>query len=143
MLMPSIPEPAWLAPCGMNCLLCYKHLGKKPCGGCLMQNENKPQHCRVCNIKQCTAEQGVPHCFACAAFPCKQIKALDKSYRTRYGVSLAQAGLLAQEQGVEAFLQQQMQEYTCARCGGVISLHDGDCSVCGAQYPLGRRSVKP
>lgn len=143
MLMPSVIEPAWLAPCGMNCLLCYKHLGKKPCAGCLTGEANKPGHCRACSIKECAAAQGVRHCFECGAFPCKGLKALDKSYRTRYGVSLTQGSLLAKEEGVQALFKQQRTTYTCAQCDGVISLHDGDCSQCGEQYPLGRRSVAP
>lgn len=38
------------APCGMNCMVCYKHCyHKKPCVGCIPGDEGKPKHCR----KQC------------------------------------------------------------------------------------------
>ena len=42
------------APCGMNCLVCYKHCyHKKPCAGCLNSDMGKPEHCRKCKIKDC------------------------------------------------------------------------------------------
>lgn len=125
-----------LAPCGMNCQLCYQHLKKKPCLGCRAHSENMPASCRACEIRSCADRQDI-YCFQCEEFPCKRIKALDKSYRTRYGVSLTEWGKMAEKQGVEAFLQEQLAQYTC-ECGGLISIHDGDCSKCGKQYPLGR-----
>ena len=141
MKAPETIHAAWFAPCGINCLLCYRHLGKKPCPGCRPEASGKPEHCRRCKIKVCAAAQGIASCFQCAHFPCKQVKALDKSYRTRYGVSLVESGKQAQALGIEAFLISQTAQYTCPTCKGLISLHEGDCSECGGTYPLGRRSV--
>ena len=43
-MIDKIPETL-LAPCGMNCLVCYVHLKeKKPCLGCRGQDEGKPEH---------------------------------------------------------------------------------------------------
>ena len=48
-------DTAMFAPCGMNCLVCYKHCyHKKPCAGCLNSDMGKPEHCRKCKIKDCT-----------------------------------------------------------------------------------------
>ena len=45
-------DTAMFAPCGMNCLVCYKHCyHKKPCAGCLNSDMGKPEHCRKCKIK--------------------------------------------------------------------------------------------
>lgn len=142
MLPPDHIDASFFAPCGMNCLVCYKHLGQKPCAGCLSGSENKPAACRACKIKDCAQNRGVVHCFACAKFPCKFIKALDRSYRTRYGVPLAEYSRKAAQQGLEAFLQEHTAQYTCPACGGLISLHDGDCSECKTQYPLGRSACR-
>ncbi len=128
-----------LAPCGMNCAVCYKHLGKNPCQGCNAQDDAKPERCRKCAIKSCVEERNVENCRDCDSFGCKQIKNLDKSYRNRYGVSLIENGLWVREHSVAEFMIEQCRIYTCPVCGGVISLHDGDCCECGAQYPLGRR----
>lgn len=140
-----MPQPDFIectfSPCGMNCTICYKHLGKNPCPGCSLEDDTKPEHCRQCRIKACAIEKSVGYCFDCSLFPCKQIKVLDKSYRARYGISLIANSLIAKEQGIRTLMVQQKEMYTCSACGGIISLHDGDCIRCGAEYPLGRRSV--
>ena len=130
-----------LAPCGMNCAVCYKHLGKNPCGGCRMESTSKPEHCRACTIKQCANDNNFRFCAECNNFPCKRIKSLDKSYRVRYGVSLIEFGKMIQSRDIGDFLQKQSKQYTCSACKGTISLHDGICSDCKATYPLGRRCV--
>jgi ribosomal protein S27AE len=32
--------------------------------------------------------------------------------------------------GLEAFMAQQKDKYTCSKCGGIISIHDRECSEC-------------
>lgn len=34
------------------------------------------------------------------------------------------------EYGVDKFMKQQKEKYTCAVCGGIISIHDRECSEC-------------
>lgn len=131
MKMPETIDRAMLAPCGMNCMVCYKHCShKKPCAGCRQDYTAKPAHCRACKLKECTEAKGVEYCHACADFPCKPLKSLDRSYRTRYGASLVENGTQMRLEGELAFLAAQRARYTCP-CGGVISLHDGVCSECG------------
>lgn len=125
-------ETNMFAPCGMNCMVCYKHCNhKKPCEGCLENEEGKPGHCRTCRIKTCVNSKGLLHCFACMEFPCSHIRLLEKSYRTRYGVSLIENSTYVKEHGLEEFMKRQKEQYTCAACGGVVSLHDAVCSECG------------
>lgn len=77
------------APCGMNCMVCYKHCyHKKPCAGCLNSDTGKPEHCRKCKIKDCIGLKEGNYCFECSDYPCKQIKNLEKSYNKRYQASL-------------------------------------------------------
>ena len=79
MRMPERIEPDMFAPCGMNCLVCYKHCyHKKPCAGCLKSDQGKPEHCRKCRIKDCVTERQITYCFECPEYPCKQIKRLEK-----------------------------------------------------------------
>lgn len=121
----------WFAPCGMHCKVCYRHCAhQKPCMGCLASEEDRAAHCRSCNIRDCAQSKAVLYCFLCPAFPCKRVKALDASYRKSYGVSLIENSRLAQTHGLEGFLALQKETYTCPRCGGVISMHDGICSEC-------------
>jgi hypothetical protein len=123
-----------LAPCGMNCAVCYVHLRKKKqCLGCRNQDGIKPEHCRKCKIKDCMLSQGTNFCFECASFPCGKIKNLDKSYCKRYQVSLIENGLRLKTMGEESYLRAEMEKWRCTFCGGIISLHDHVCSQCGRE----------
>ena len=119
------------APCGMNCKVCYKHCyHRKPCAGCLNSDFGKPEHCRKCKIKDCVIEKALNYCFECSCYPCKLIKSLEKSYNKRYQTSLIKNSELARSQGLETLMKQQKAKYTCPKCGGIISIHDRECSEC-------------
>ncbi len=131
MKMPDQIENIMLAPCGMNCMVCYVHLKKKKaCNGCLCNDTNKPERCKICEIKMCAQAKGCIHCFDCADFPCKRIKNLEKSYLKRYQVSLVENSRLAKEKGFELFLQKERLRWICTECKGIISLHDKECTEC-------------
>lgn len=135
MRMPEKIETVMFAPCGMNCLVCYKHCNhKKPCGGCLKSDRGKPEHCRKCRIKDCTAEKNITYCYECTDYPCKKIKSLEKSYNSRYQTSLVKNSTVVKEYGIETLLEQHREKYKCPDCGGIISLHDAECSEC--QYKM-------
>ena len=135
MKMTNTIEETLFAPCGMNCMVCYKHCftakTRKPCLGCLANDESgKPAHCRNCKIKDCVREKGVSYCYECAQFPCKFIKNLEKSYNKRYQASLMENSEFVRQHGLERFMEQQKEKYTCPKCGGIISIHDRECSEC-------------
>lgn len=124
-------EPIMFAPCGMNCKLCYKHCyHKKPCDGCLKSEKGKPKHCLTCKIKACIKSKKLNYCFQCSLYPCKQIKNLEKSYKVRYGLSLIENSQIVKEKGIYTFMETQKEKYTCPICGGIISIHDLECSEC-------------
>ncbi len=133
MKMPDELTELLLAPCGMNCLHCYAHLrAKNVCPGCRMEVENKPRHCQTCAIKQCAGEHAVTYCVDCPQFPCARIKRMDKRYRERYHISLIANARRLRADGAAAYLQAEKQRWTCAQCGGVISVHHRVCSACAA-----------
>lgn len=135
MRMPEKMEADMFAPCGMNCMVCYKHCyHKKPCAGCLNSDRGKPEHCRKCRIKDCTAGKNITYCYECADFPCKPIKSLEKSYNSRYHTSLVENSNDVKEHGMEVLLEKHRRKYKCPDCGGIISLHDAECSEC--QYKI-------
>lgn len=120
-----------LAPCGMNCMVCYKHCySKRPCSGCFNSDIDKPEHCRKCKIKDCVVEMGFTCCYECSTYPCKQIIRLEKSYNMRYKTSLIENSMFVKEYGLAEFMEQQKKKYTCPDCGGIISIHDRECSEC-------------
>ena len=124
-------RPVMFAPCGMNCMVCYRHCyHKKPCAGCLEGDRGKPEHCRACKIKDCIKEKGLSYCFQCPEYPCTQIKNLERSYNRRYQASRMENSRHVQDHGLESFMEEQKKRYTCKRCKGIISLHDRECSEC-------------
>lgn len=137
--MPPKIANTMFAPCGMNCMVCYKQCMPKkhgkPCAGCLVSDLGKPEHCRKCKIKDCVKDKGLTYCYECPDFPCKLIKNLEKSYKLRYKTSLVQNSLFVKEQGLDAFTEEQKKQYTCSHCAGIISLHDRECSECHAHAP--------
>lgn len=38
--------------------------------------------------------------------------------------------------GEAAFLDRERKRYACPACGGVVSLHDAQCSECGLEWKL-------
>lgn len=96
------------APCGMNCLVCYKHCyHKNPCVGCLNGDRGKPEHCRKCKIKDCIRSKKLSYCFECTDFPCTLIKTLEKSDNKRYQASLMENSEFVRQHGLETFMEKQ------------------------------------
>ena len=121
-----------VATCGMNCTYCYAHhKEKKPCLGCRLSDEGKPEHCRKCKIKDCAAQKQVQFCSKCDDYPCLLIKRLDKSYRTRYNISLINNMKVIDEKGIKYYLTFEQERLKCPECHGVLSLHHKKCSECG------------
>lgn len=124
-------DVSMFAPCGMNCKVCYKHCcHKKSCAGCLNSDKGKPEHCRKCKIKDCIKEKSLSYCFDCDEYPCKLIKRLERSYNERYQASLIENSRFVQAHGLEPFMEWQKEQFTCPKCGGIISIHDSECSEC-------------
>lgn len=138
MKAPDTIDVNMLAPCGLNCILCYRHLGKKPCPGCRARLGEPEEYQRKCIMLACVAERGLFSCADCADRPCKRVKTFGKRYREGYGVDLAADAAAIREVGVEAFMRGQLAAYTCDACGHLINMHDGICSGCGKQHPIGK-----
>ncbi len=132
--MPNKIDSKMIAVCGMNCLVCYKHLLSKKyakkCNGCKYDDETLPEHCRNCKIKDCVKNKKLNYYFECESYPCQWIKNLDKSYKLRYKTSLIENEFFIKANGIEAFLKKERQKWSCSNCDGALSLHDRFCSEC-------------
>lgn len=69
-------------------------------------------------------------CFECLEYPCKLIKNLEKSYNKRYQTSLMENSEYVKQNGLKEFMKFQKEKYTCIKCGGIIFIHDRECSEC-------------
>ena len=125
-------DASLIAPCGMNCALCMAYQReKRHCEGC--RSDNIPfEYCTRCTIKNCDLPKvnGWSDCSRCEKL-CARIKQLDKRYRTKYGMSMLENLSLIRDNGMEAFLTQQLECWTCPECGGLICVHLHKCGVCG------------
>lgn len=132
MKTPNQLSPLLFAPCGVNCMVCYRHLKRRaPCAGCRADDGERPAHCRNCAIRECLSVKGHSLCLECGDFPCKAIRNLDKSYRHRYQASVIENSRRVGEQGAAAFLEEERSRFSCESCGGILSLQDRRCSECG------------
>jgi hypothetical protein len=123
-----------IAPCGMDCGLCYTHLREKNrCPGCSADDAGKPRYCAVCKIKTCQerADGAFSFCFECASFPCPRLRQLDRRYRTKYGMSMLENQARIRDGGVDAFVEGERARWTCPGCGSLLCVHRPDCVECG------------
>jgi len=126
-----------IAVCGMNCGICIGHLrDKKPCGGCFkMDDQNKPNSCRSCKIVNCDllAETKSGFCFGCKKYPCVRLKQLDKRYRTNYGMSMLENLEFIKSAGLDKFIQNEIERWSCKTCGSGLSVHRNLCLKCNTE----------
>ena len=123
-----------VAPCGINCGVCMRYLREKnKCPGCRADDTNKLITCIRCKIKNCEffRNENADFCFECPDFPCDKMEHIDKRYRNRYNTSLIENLEDIKNSGINKFLKNENEKWTCSRCGGIISIHKGYCSNCG------------
>jgi len=111
--------------------VCYVHLkNKKPCNECYGNDENKPERCINCKIKNCVISKSIKYCFECNDFSCVLIKNLDKSYRKRYSVELINSAEFIKINGIDEYMKNERNKWLCNGCGGVKTQHGNYCSEC-------------
>ncbi|MGE5842227.1 MAG: DUF3795 domain-containing protein [Deltaproteobacteria bacterium] len=130
---PSLSAEELIAPCGLNCAVCWAHLRpRNSCPGCRADDSSKPKTRFRCKIRNCeTGLQNAPRsCVDCEALPCTVLGKLDKRYQSRYCTSpIANLKTIAAK-GIQRFLQDETLRWTCPRCGGKLCMHKSQCLVC-------------
>jgi len=122
-----------IAPCGMNCGLCYAYQREKNrCAGCRDDNYLKPSSRFSCKIKNCSVftNSGKNFCFQCSDFPCKSLYHLDRRYRLKYNMSMIENLNSIKSEGIRKFLKAEKERWRCTECGGSICVHKKKCLKC-------------
>jgi hypothetical protein len=130
-------HPDDIAPCGMDCGVCYARLRiRNRCSGCRADDSLKPKTRVACRIKNCERLSGTgeKHCFGCDDFPCQALKHLDKRYRTKCGMSMIENLKNVDKLGLERFCIEEAERWTCPGCGGTICVHRAECPSCGRRW---------
>ncbi len=118
-----------VAPCGMNCNLCIGHLREKNrCNGCSSGKSLLRKSCSNCYFRKCDYQKGF--CYQCEKFPCTRLKKLDLRYKTNYKMSMIDNLHFIKKEGLDSFLKQEEQKYTCPNCGNILSVHRDFCIFC-------------
>lgn len=130
-----------IAPCGMNCSLCWGFIREKnTCPGCLKidsQDQQKSKSRTRCKIRNCEqlANGKSKYCSEhCESFPCARLKQLDKRYRTRYGMSMIENLKMIHEVGIRVFIRNEKIKWMCPECGDRICVHRTACLSCGYKW---------
>lgn len=127
------------APCGIYCGACRQYLlwkkdlleergYKQGCKGCRIRNKNCAFIRRDCPTLR---KKEIDFCYECDQFPCQKLKKIDTHYQEKYSVNMVKNLKRIEEIGVEKWLQEQEELYTCPECGGEICVHDAECYDCG------------
>jgi len=122
-----------IAPCGMNCTLCYAYQrNKNHCPGCRVESNNKNIPCINCRIKNCKNfnDTSKSFCYDCESFLCKPLKHLDKRYRTKYNMSMIDNLVSIKKDGIKKFILNENKRWACKICGESICVHKGSCLNC-------------
>ena len=131
--MASQRKTALIAPCGMSCWICRAYLREKNrCHGCRASDDNKPITRLRCKIKSCEvfSDGKAKFCFQCEDFPCRNLKHLDKRYRTRYNMSMIENLKNIKNFGITNFLKNEKSRWACPKCGSTVCVHTGRCFCC-------------
>ena len=130
-------QAALIAPCGMNCRLCYAYLRtRNACPGCRGDDSVKPKTRVKCRIKNCESRiRGrADYCCHCSNFPCELLVRLDTRYRAKYGMSMIENLKTIRIPGVQSFLRCEQAKWVCRGCGASICVHQARCLACQRKW---------
>ncbi|MFW9844740.1 MAG: DUF3795 domain-containing protein [Candidatus Thorarchaeota archaeon] len=125
-----------IAPCGNICATCVAYFGytmsgtkrKHTCPGCRLANKKcafLKQHCEL------LATDMVEFCYECSNFPCAHLQKLDDTYK-KYNLSVIENLNFIRDHGMQKFLKNQREKYTCTECSGIWCVHTNRCYRCSA-----------
>jgi hypothetical protein len=126
-----------IAPCGMNCRLCYAYSREKNvCPGCHGEDSLKSKSCAMCRIKKCVTAQTkkLAYCFECTNYPCASLNHLDRRYTTKYGMSMIENLEIIKRSGLKIFIRREKAKWACSKCGEIICVHKENCISCGRKW---------
>lgn len=126
----------FLAPCGMNCLICSRYLASK---NAIDKKWANIPYCSGCRTKdKCSFQKKCPlllknkikFCFECKLFPCERLKKLDNRYKKNFRMSMIENLNFIKKNGTDKFIEKEKKGWQCSICDQMISCHNGLCFNC-------------
>lgn len=119
------------AICGLFCGTCPSY--PLSCEGCL--SARVAPGCGDCDsgFRNCATEHGVTRCYECGAFPCARLEDFSHLHVVNgicHHEHVVNDLHTMRELGVDAWVAQQTQSHTCAKCGKLIPWFERGCPGC-------------
>ncbi len=126
-----------IALCGMNCALCIRNQtpakddpSRPSCLGCRLQNKSCAFIKKKCLHLVEVKKGEINYCYQCSNFPCEALEKLDTMYKKRYDFSMITNQKEIKAKGLAKFLAGQQEKYACAKCDGLVCVHEKRCLKC-------------
>jgi len=111
--------------CGIYCGAC----STPGCNGCKIMDAKhwSPD----CKFIKCAREKGIESCCFCSDYPCNDIMQFDSDKYIHHR-SILPNGRRIKEVGLEAWLEEHRQRWSCKQCGKPYTWFEDKCKSCGA-----------
>ncbi len=100
------------------------------CHGC--KSEIIFENCRGCKIRECAQSKNLEFCNECSQFPCEKIKVFEERNLKHHKVALFYFDKI-KESGIQEWLKQQKDRWSCTNCGNQFSWYEENCNYCDAK----------
>ncbi|MBN1412158.1 MAG: DUF3795 domain-containing protein [Spirochaetales bacterium] len=98
------------------------------CEGC---NGSKiTEWCTNCAIKSCNRTKGIRYCLECDENPCDILKNFMDDEQYPYHKEVQDNMKRLREIGLEKWINEQQEKYTCPECGHTFNWFDKKCPAC-------------
>jgi hypothetical protein len=100
------------------------------CHGC--KSDKVAVFCRDCAFKTCAPEKGLEFCGECEDYPCDDLGKFRNDEWPHHSVVLSNLGKIRRD-GLDAWLKERAQRWSCKECGTEFSWYDERCEKCGSK----------
>jgi len=99
------------------------------CYGC--KSGDPSNWCNECEFKSCAEEKGVDFCGECIEYPCQMLKDFQADKAVHHSSVLRGCDRI-KEIGMEKWLDEQDQRWSCVKCGTPSTWYREKCEKCGS-----------
>ncbi len=122
--------------CGIYCGACPSYARSKSCYGCKSEDKSQKRVSKFgCKIRTCCISKELEFCFSCKNYPCKNLLKMRNSHleddRYEYRHKMLFNLVRINKIGLDLWLEEQKNLWTCPECGGNVVFYENKCLKCG------------
>ena len=113
---------------------------RETCLGCRSENKSQKRISKwSCELRKCCHEKmALNYCIQCKEYPCKNLVKLRNSHlddeRFEYRHKIFYNLVDIKKIGIDNWLEEQREIWTCSECGGTVAFYENKCHICGMIY---------